>query len=297
MRGKYSLIIGLVVALIASAAVATQSRSELNCYNAPDTCYVCRDWVSGEIIELDLGACDSVQFGCPIEVLVDTMQAGDSITIPVFLWNDYPLGGFSLGFRHDGTGVKFGGNWRPALRSEGGIFTEAQAEEILYAVPACAKQSGDCNSAMIGWVDMSGIRPVPANTSGRATLLGDMYLKLIAPSSQVVTIDSAFYPPAGYFWLVSNYSIRPVKSAPNFQPCSGITITGSLIDCGDVNGDGVVNLADIVYLLYYLFANGSAPVTPEAGDVNCDGRMNIGDVMYMVNYVFRGGFAPCMMCD
>jgi hypothetical protein len=39
-----------------------------------------------------------------------------------------------------------------------------------------------------------------------------------------------------------------------------------------------------------LFAGGPAPVGP--GDVNGDGQVNVADVFYLINYLFAGGPAP-----
>ena len=65
---------------------------------------------------------------------------------------------------------------------------------------------------------------------------------------------------------------------------------------GDANNDEVVNIADVVYLINYLFINGNPPVALPSGDVNCDGAINIADAVYMINYLFIGGSAP-LMCD
>jgi hypothetical protein len=61
---------------------------------------------------------------------------------------------------------------------------------------------------------------------------------------------------------------------------------------GDCNGDGLINSADVVYLLNYLFAHGSAPQPWEAGDVNCDEVINSADVVYLLNYLFAHGSPP-----
>jgi hypothetical protein len=59
---------------------------------------------------------------------------------------------------------------------------------------------------------------------------------------------------------------------------------------GDVNGDGVVNVSDVFYLINYLFAAGPAPVGP--GDVDASGAVNVTDVFYLIDYLFAGGPAP-----
>jgi hypothetical protein len=61
---------------------------------------------------------------------------------------------------------------------------------------------------------------------------------------------------------------------------------------GDANYDGVINSADVVYLINYLFKGGPAPVPLEAGDVNLDGIVNSADVVYLINYLFKGGPTP-----
>jgi predicted phosphodiesterase len=61
---------------------------------------------------------------------------------------------------------------------------------------------------------------------------------------------------------------------------------------GDANGDGVINAADVVYLINYLFISGPAPVPLEAGDCNCDGNVNASDVVYLINYLFIDGPPP-----
>jgi hypothetical protein len=61
---------------------------------------------------------------------------------------------------------------------------------------------------------------------------------------------------------------------------------------GDANGDGVVDVGDIVYLVNYLYREGSDPDPLESGDTNCDGVVDVGDVVYLINYLFRGGPPP-----
>jgi hypothetical protein len=61
---------------------------------------------------------------------------------------------------------------------------------------------------------------------------------------------------------------------------------------GNANGDGVIDIADVVYLLNYLFISGPASDPLEAGDANCDGVVDIADVVYLLNYLFLGGPPP-----
>ncbi len=63
---------------------------------------------------------------------------------------------------------------------------------------------------------------------------------------------------------------------------------------GDVTGDGMINLGDVVFLVNYLYRGGPAPDPLDMGDVNCDGTVDIGDVVYLVNYLYQGGPPPCL---
>lgn len=66
---------------------------------------------------------------------------------------------------------------------------------------------------------------------------------------------------------------------------------------GDVNNDGVITSADIIYLVGYVFKGGPGPIPCNAvGDVNCDGVITSADIIYLVAYVFKGGPAPCNVC-
>lgn len=63
---------------------------------------------------------------------------------------------------------------------------------------------------------------------------------------------------------------------------------------GDVNEDGIITSADIIYLVAYVFKGGNEPIPCAAvGDVNCNGVITSADILYLVGYVFKGGSAPC----
>jgi len=71
---------------------------------------------------------------------------------------------------------------------------------------------------------------------------------------------------------------------------------------GDVNGDGLVDVLDVFFLINYLFAGGSPPLHPTgvtgdavyyaSGDVNHDGNVDVLDVFYLINALFAAGPAP-----
>jgi hypothetical protein len=62
---------------------------------------------------------------------------------------------------------------------------------------------------------------------------------------------------------------------------------------GDANGDGVVNIKDITYLIKYKYKGGDSPLYWEkTGDANNDGTVNIKDITYLIKYKYKGGDEP-----
>jgi hypothetical protein len=54
---------------------------------------------------------------------------------------------------------------------------------------------------------------------------------------------------------------------------------------GDLNGDGLLNILDVVVLVNIVLG-GSEPI--DAGDLNGDGILNILDVVMLVNIILNG---------
>ncbi len=60
--------------------------------------------------------------------------------------------------------------------------------------------------------------------------------------------------------------------------------------CGDVNNDAIgPNIADLTFLVSYLFSDGNPPPVPEAADVDGQIGITVSDVTYFVSFLFRGG--------
>ena len=61
---------------------------------------------------------------------------------------------------------------------------------------------------------------------------------------------------------------------------------------GDCTLDDIIDVADVVYLINYLYRGGPAPEPRDAGDATCDGDLNVGDVVDLINYLYKGGYPP-----
>lgn len=66
-----------------------------------------------------------------------------------------------------------------------------------------------------------------------------------------------------------------------------------VVKIGDVTGNGVIDLGDLVFLINYLYRAGSVPNPLMTGDVNCNGEVNLSDIVFLINSLYKGGPSPC----
>lgn len=78
-------------------------------------------------------------------------------------------------------------------------------------------------------------------------------------------------------------------AAPTASPTNDVSGPGKPQQgqFGDVNGDGIFDSSDATALLRYLFQGGDAPVNMDNADVDGDGQVNVADVVTMMN-ITRG---------
>ncbi|MFN0060625.1 MAG: dockerin type I repeat-containing protein [Planctomycetota bacterium] len=123
------------------------------------------------------------------------------------------------------------------------------------------------------------------------------------PATILGTIPGSAYDHDLAESVLTDYagSVAPIP-VPASMNVVEITVTMTFLgegsfDCdpfvrGDVNGDGMLNLGDIVSLLSYVFSSGAAPQPLEAGDLNGDGLVNVADAIYGLSFLFNGGPQP-----
>jgi hypothetical protein len=58
---------------------------------------------------------------------------------------------------------------------------------------------------------------------------------------------------------------------------------------GDANTDGSCDIADAVFILAHLFAEGADPRCLDAADTNDDGAVNLADGIYILQSLFADG--------
>lgn len=61
---------------------------------------------------------------------------------------------------------------------------------------------------------------------------------------------------------------------------------------GDFNGNGTINLTDLVGLVMHVFKGAPVPVPKCKGDANGNGSLTLTDIIYVANFVFKNGPDP-----
>ncbi|MGB3092933.1 MAG: carboxypeptidase regulatory-like domain-containing protein, partial [Candidatus Zixiibacteriota bacterium] len=117
----------------------------------------------------------------------------------------------------------------------------------------------------------------------RSSSEGGYVINGLLPGTYTVSASMVSYYDATY----------PDPVVVDYGKASGVNIDLPPVQVGDVTGEGVVDLGDIVFLINYLYQGGEPPNPMEVGDLNCDGVVNVGDIVYFINYLYKGGPAPC----
>jgi hypothetical protein len=109
----------------------------------------------------------------------------------------------------------------------------------------------------------------------------------------MLVLPQPLLPDSVYYWRVRTVNLWD----GGISKTNSRTITYQPIYiCGDVNNSGTnPNVADIVYLVRWLFQGGPPPPITASANVNGVGAVNVSDVTYFVRYLFASG--PPLNCQ
>jgi hypothetical protein len=116
---------------------------------------------------------------------------------------------------------------------------------------------------------------------GRVLVVGCTMFDFL--SSYDMVWDSAYHT----YLVTGGYHFKP----NTFNKRCEIWIRGHI--SGDGNGDGIVNVLDVMYMKEYLYGGGPPPRLGDASiDVNHSNNVNILDITYLLKYIYMDGPPP-----
>ena len=195
------------------------------------------------------------------------------------------------------------------------IVLGAEVEVFGFGVAAVSpppnSQTAGSNGVLLARAQGGGPFGYANDGSGRLTPSGVIPgLSTHAPDTGLVDIDLDSLPDlilpgtsakglttavdsGGYKVLIMLFDEGAVSRQAQFDDCTLPNLSFIDSNCGDANGSGFVNVTDAVFLISYIFHDGTAPDPLDAGDANCDGLVDISDAVYLIRYIFADGPAPC----
>ncbi len=157
--------------------------------------------------------------------------------------------------------------------------TSACVEDLTAPVCPALSVASLANQVHLSWPAV----PDPESGIWRYDLYRDSGLLAELGASTLAWDD------AGYVAGTTHaYELRAMNGA--FQESEGCPTVAFSTTAGDANGDGVVDAADIFYLVNFLLADGLPPAGDS--DANGDGVVSATDIFYLINYLFSGGPPP-----
>jgi len=90
------------------------------------------------------------------------------------------------------------------------------------------------------------------------------------------------------------YRIAISAVAGDLQAAACYIITATVVEpqgmLGDVDGDGVIGIADVTALIDYILTGNETGIVLQNADVDGDSSINIADVTALIDYILTGSF-------
>jgi hypothetical protein len=216
------------------------------------------------------------------KMILSTASAdpGDTVSLPLFLDNTLPATGISCKIVFDSTLL--------SIQDMDTIGTRLQGWEQVHSI---IKPGSLFLHAMPNYFgEPPSLDSMPAGSGALVKI--DFLVSDQATPGSVISVEFQNDPYWQLYW--GHYNAYTHDGSDFIQPAtvSGWISVSTNIFRGDVTRDGVIDIADVVYLLNYLFFGGPAPNPLALGDTNCDGVVDIADVVFLLNYMFVNGPPP-----
>ncbi len=146
----------------------------------------------------------------------------------------------------------------------------------------------------LGWVNPDlGSFTVNGSLAATGEIIG-YYPGLTAPIVKLTfdLSDFAVMYNEGLMWdcETRSYTVEGTDDGGAIATGDDFTYCGHT--AGDLNLDGQIDIADLVFMVEFMFADGPAPEVLLTADINADGAVDISDLVAFVDYMFNGGEPP-----
>lgn len=224
----------------------------------------------GFVFSQDPGIRDTARIEC-----AENVRANSQVVLNVYIFNDEPLGGFAIPLAFPDTVSNLD------ITCDSVSFVGTRAESADMKTDSLSIDNA--NNRLVIWAGWLPGEITPGNGP-----VARIYFHTgpAWDTTRFFPVDTLLWPPL----TALEFSIQPGQAIfPAFVK-GGLSSAPFLH--GDVNGDRQLDVADVLYLVNYLFKGGSTPNPLLAGDCDCDGKVTISDVIYLINYVAKSGPPP-----
>ena len=186
-----------------------------------------------------------------------SVYKGKQIVLPIVLENTQTMAGYQFDLRLP-TGV--------SLATDGAVLTDRATGLALYSSTLGTNQ----------------YRFVVVSTSGNTIATGD-------GAVMNLTLNVTDNAANGENTIAISNVILTAKSGNNvssiYSDQANITLTVENYSLGDVNGDGYINVTDVVCMVYDILGQTQTGFIRIAADINDDGEVNITDLTAVVSMI------------
>jgi len=203
-------------------------------------------------------------------VLVDSAGGGD-------------IQGWSFGVCHDGSAVSVL-SYTQGSAIDAILMGAMLGFNSINLTPAGG--TGFTQGAVIDLFGVIVLPPNPASELGVANYTNNMPNGV---TTDLEFCDTLGAPPVATLVVVLGASIVPVQASGTWESFVPPTVDHIRADSND---DGIVNIADGVWILNDLFQGGPTTDCFGANDANSDGSYDAADAVFIFNYQFLEGGAP-----